>query len=100
MKKSTVVSGLLFLGGIFFAALPLVCVLLASLLAQSFGCELDEGSIHHCYAFGRDIGETLYSLGVMGWFALITIPVGGFLALAGLIGLIVNGAEALFAAKR
>jgi hypothetical protein len=42
---------------------------------------VDEGSVHPCIINGHDYGELLYSLGVMGWFMLVTIP-GGLVALA------------------
>jgi hypothetical protein len=35
-----------------------------------------------CIINGHDYGELLYSLGVMGWFMLVTIP-GGLVAFAG-----------------
>ena len=36
---------------------------------------------HPCIIKGHDYGELLYSLGVMGWFMLVTIP-GGLVAFA------------------
>jgi hypothetical protein len=39
------------------------------------------GSAHPCIINGQDYGELLYSLGVMGWFMLVTIP-GGLVAFA------------------
>jgi len=44
-------------------------------------CKVDEGSVHPCMINGHDYGELLYSLGVMGWFMLVTIP-GGLVAFA------------------
>ncbi len=58
---------------------PLLLALLAGAFAQANGCTLHEGSVNPCVVGGRDYGETLYMLGVMGWFALITLP-GGMLA--------------------
>jgi hypothetical protein len=43
--------------------------------------KVDEGSVHPCIIKGHDYGELLYSLGVMGWFMLVTIP-GGLVAFA------------------
>jgi hypothetical protein len=59
---------------------PMIPVLLASAIASTCGCKVDEGSAHTCIVFGRDIGGMLYSMGVMGWFGLLTFP-SGFLAL-------------------
>ena len=47
--------------------------------ANAYGCKVDEGSVHPCIINGHDYGELLYSLGVMGWFMLVTIP-GGLVA--------------------
>jgi hypothetical protein len=58
------------------AALPLISVAIAGSIANANGCQLDEGSIHPCVVNGQDMGETLYSMGVMGWFMLVTIPLG------------------------
>ena len=55
---------------------PLVPVMIASIVATSCGCQLDEGSIHPCIVFGRDIGKLLYGLSMMGWFGIATFPSG------------------------
>ena len=54
---------------------------LCGAIANAYGCKLDEGSVHPCVIKGQDYGELLYSLGVMGWFMLVTIP-GGLVAFA------------------
>lgn len=60
---------------------PAVLVAVAGSVASANGCQVDEGSVHPCFVNGRDIGEQLYGMGVMGWFMLVTIPTG-LLALA------------------
>lgn len=60
---------------------PVVLVSVAGSIASANGCELDEGSVHPCIVNGRDMGEQLYGMGVMGWFMLVTLPTG-LLALA------------------
>ena len=50
--------------------------MLAGTIADRYGCDLDEGSVHPCVVNGNDIGETLYTMGVLGWLALGTIPLG------------------------
>ena len=60
--------------------LPMIPVVLAGVIASACGSKLDEGSAHPCIVFGKDIGGTLYAMGMMGWFGLITFPTG-FLAL-------------------
>jgi hypothetical protein len=60
---------------------PLIPVLIAGIVATSCGCKVDEGSVHPCIVFGTDIGGLLYTMSMMGWFALGTFP-SGILALA------------------
>lgn len=56
---------------------PVASVALAGWIAETNACRLDEGSIHPCLINGEDWGPTLYSMFVMGWFMLATIPLGG-----------------------
>src|SRR5215831_5897241 len=62
-----------------FAFAPIGSVMLCGAIANAYGCKVDEGSVHPCVIGGHDYGELLYSLGVMGWFMLVTIP-GGLVA--------------------
>jgi hypothetical protein len=55
--------------------------MLRGAIANAYGCKVDEGSVPPCIINGHDYGELLYSLGVMGWFMLVTIP-GGLVAFA------------------
>lgn len=59
-----------------FTISPCISVGLAGSIAAICGCKLDEGSTHPCIINGRDYGETLYRMGVAGWFFLITLPAG------------------------
>jgi hypothetical protein len=61
---------------------PVLSVLLASLIANVLGCNLNEGNVHPCKCLGIDIGELLYSMFVMGWLALVTLPTGAMAILA------------------
>lgn len=58
------------------AALPVISVAIAGWIAEANGCVLHEGFSNPCVVNGEDIGDTLYTLGVMGWFMLATIPLG------------------------
>ncbi|GMA15739.1 hypothetical protein E5F05_06160 [Deinococcus metallilatus] len=62
---------------------PLLSVLVASAVATANGCALDEGSIHPCVIAGWNAGGLLYTLGVLGWLMLLTLPVG---AVVGAVG--------------
>ena len=57
-----------------FALAPIASVAVAGFLANSHGCKLDEGSAHPCMIGGKDRGELLYTLGVLGWLMLVTLP--------------------------
>jgi hypothetical protein len=80
MKRSTIIQIIihtLILGLILFVGfLPVLSVAIAGGIASANGCQLDEGSVHPCVVNGVDMGETLYSMGVMGWFMLVTLPLG------------------------
>jgi hypothetical protein len=71
------------------ACLPVISVFTASWIATTLGCTLNEGDVHPCPFHGLDLGETLYGMVVMGWFALGTLPLGaialGVLLLAWII---------------
>ena len=59
-----------------FAFAPIGSVMLCAAIANAYGCKVDEGSVHPCIINGHDYGELLYSLGVMGWLMLVSIPGG------------------------
>ena len=58
-----------------FGAWPLVPVILASWLAETYGCQLTESTVYPCVFWGADHGETLYSMLAFGWALLATVPV-------------------------
>ena len=64
-----------------FAFAPIGSVMLCGAIANAGGCKVDEGSVHPCIINGHDYGQLLYTLGVLGWLMLVTIP-GGLLAFA------------------
>jgi hypothetical protein len=59
-----------------FALAPIGSVLACGWIANTHGCRVDEGSIHPCIIDGKDYGHLLYTLGVMGWLMLVTLPAG------------------------
>jgi hypothetical protein len=60
-----------------FTTAPIISVAVAGWIAESNGCILNESQPHPCIVNGVDQGDNLYALGVMGWFMLVTIPLGG-----------------------
>lgn len=72
-----------------FTGWPILSVAIAGTIASWNGCTLHEGFTNPCIVGGRDIGGTLYSMGVMGWFMLATIPIGAILFVVWTVGWIV-----------
>jgi hypothetical protein len=52
--------------------------MLCAAIANAYGCKVDEGSTHPCMINGNNYGQLLYTLGVLGWLMLVTLPVGLF----------------------
>ncbi|MEP6673410.1 MAG: hypothetical protein ABJF10_29955 [Chthoniobacter sp.] len=71
---------------------PVGSVVLAGTLANAYGCHVDEGSVHPCVIAGADRGELLYTLGVLGWLMLLTLPAGLLACVVWLIVLLVHRA--------
>jgi uncharacterized membrane protein YhaH (DUF805 family) len=65
-----------FIAVVILAIAPVVIAVGSGQLAASYGCHVDEGSIHPCIIGGQDYGELFYTLGVLGWLMLFTIPLG------------------------
>jgi hypothetical protein len=61
---------------VLLASLPVISVFTAGWIAGGIGCVLNEGDLHPCPLHGFDLGEMLYGMTVMGWFALGTLPLG------------------------
>ena len=72
------------------ALAPIGSVFACGIIANAHGCRVDEGSVHPCIINGKDYGQLLYTLGVMGWLMLVTLPAGFFAFLLWLIVLILH----------
>lgn len=59
---------------LFLCLLPLMSMAAAEFIAQLYGCKLDLASVHPCIVGGRDIGQDLLTLGMMGYFLFATMP--------------------------
>ncbi len=67
-----------------FTLFPLIPVLLASTIANLNDCRLDEAGFYPCIVLGVDMGELLGTMAMLGWFGIITLPLGGVLSCIGL----------------
>lgn len=71
---------------VLIAGAPLWVTMGAGAVADYYGCSLNEGSIQPCMIDGEDYGRGLYTLMMMGWFGIATVPIG-FTALCILCGI-------------
>jgi hypothetical protein len=75
---------------VLFALAPIGSVVACGIIANGHGCQVDEGSVHPCIIDGKDYGQLLYTLGVMGWFMLVTLPGGAIAFFVWLIVLVLH----------
>lgn len=75
-RRSFLIHGSIILAIILIGIGPLLVSLAASAFASINGCVLHEGYANPCVVFGADWGELLYTMGVMGWITLASLPVG------------------------
>ena len=54
---------------------PLFSMLAAQAAAFIYGCDLSLAATQPCMAHSTDIGQTLLTMGMMGWFLMTTLPV-------------------------
>lgn len=73
-----------------FTLAPIGSVVACGWIANAHGCRVDEGSVHPCVINGVDRGQLLYTLGMMGWFMLVTLPAGGLALLVWIVILILH----------
>ena len=72
------------------ALAPVASVVACGVIANAHGCHVDEGSVHPCMINGKDYGQLLYTLGVMGWLMLVTLPAGAVAFALWLVALLVH----------
>jgi len=75
---------------VLFALAPIGSVVACSCIANLAGCKVDEGSVHPCIINGTDYGHMLYTLGVLGWLMLVTLPGGAIAFVVWLVVLIIH----------
>ena len=75
-----IIHTLVILGILFLGASPFIPVAIAGTIAERNDCTLHEGFVNPCVIDGKDWGETLYSMGMMGWIGIATIPLAVIIA--------------------
>ena len=78
---------------VIFAVLPIISIAIAYGIASLNDCRVNEAGANPCMVFGMNVGDALYSMNVLGWFALFTIPIG-------VVGLIIGVFWTLFVFTR
>lgn len=71
--------------GIAICLAPIISTAIAGYIAQSHGCTLHEGFVNPCVIDGEDWGQTLYTMAMMGWFMIATVPIAAGLLLLWII---------------
>lgn len=71
----SVLLGVLLAVATFVTWLPFLMVLTAGVITTLLGCRADEAAAYPCFVAGRDIGSTLYFMGMMGWVAIAISPI-------------------------
>lgn len=59
---------------------PLLSMAAADIIGNLYGCNVDLTGPHPCVVGGRDIGQTLLTLGMMGYFLMATLPIAAGVA--------------------
>jgi hypothetical protein len=96
MKRGSAPSKLIRIGGYgavasaIFAVLPIGIVLAVGIIGNVLDCVVDESGTSVCMLLGVDIGGMLATIGILGWFALITIPIGVVIGALFLILLVIG----------
>ena len=70
-------------------ASPVIVAIIAGTIADANGCTLHEGFVNPCVINGKDWGQDLYALGMLGFFAIGTIPIALTVAAIYLVSVIV-----------
>ncbi len=53
---------------------PLLLMATAEAIGQIYGCNTDLTAAHPCIVGGQDIGQTLLTMGMTGYFLFLTFP--------------------------
>jgi hypothetical protein len=69
---------------------PILSAVIAGSIAAANGCRLDEAGVYPCVIGGQDYGGLLATMGVLGWLALVSLPLAGTALLVYLVVLIVR----------
>ena len=80
---------LVFLAIVMVSAAPVLSAMTAGLIASANGCDLHEGFVNPCVIGGSDRGEILYSMFVLAWFGMVSLPIGAIALVVWLVVLVI-----------
>ena len=89
-----------FLVIVVIAMLPLLITIVAIAVANAYGCQVDESSVHPCIIGGIDHGADLQAASMMFWFFFMSVPLAFVLFLIWLVIFIIHLTRANAARKR
>lgn len=78
------------LGILLFAFFPILLVAIAGGIASLGDCRLNEATVNPCVIAGVDLGGILYSMWVLGWLMIATLPIGALLLACWFLALLVQ----------
>lgn len=82
--------GVLLILIVLFGIAPILGAVVSEAIASANGCTLNEGTQSVCMIGGSDWGGALYSMFVLTWFLLATLPLAGGALIVWLVLLIIH----------
>ena len=65
-----------YIGIVLLACSPIIIAVLAGFFGSCLGCNINEAGTDDCIRLGIPFGTIFSMFLVLGWFALLTIPIG------------------------
>jgi hypothetical protein len=93
LARRIIIHTLVVLFILLLGASPFIATMIAGTIADANGCVLHEGFVNPCIINGEDWGDDLYTIGMLGFFAIGTLPLavmvaGGYLLIVIIIAII------------
>jgi hypothetical protein len=73
-----------------FSVLPVFTTVISAVIANSYGCTVNEGNLNPCIIGGTDYGYWLQFGGMSFLYIFVTFPIGFVLFIAWLVVLLVH----------
>lgn len=73
MSTSSII--LTYLAIALFGMSPILLAVFSGTIAKWLGCTVNESKTYPCVRWGFDFGKLLYTMFVLGWLSLMTMPI-------------------------